>query len=151
MSFFLDNIDSEHMFEELLKEERIVILRFGSAGEHECQRLDRMLAAVGRTVDKYFVIAAYETKDVTQSIRKKYNITDKRKHILIFFHKGLPVYLSFCKKPNFQVVETIPGSEELLSLLVMVHQGVTHKKKIINIYGTYFGEKKSPTEPKAKR
>ncbi|KAI5191784.1 U5 snRNP protein, DIM1 family [Nematocida minor] len=138
MSFFLNNITSEQMFEELLQDHRIALVRFGFSERPECVRLDRLLSTLNKSVHRYFAIAAYEIKDVTPPLRKKYKITDSAQNILVFFSKGVPIYVSFCKRPNFQITEEIPGSEELLSLLVTVHQGVTHNKRIINVYGTCF-------------
>ncbi|EIJ88697.1 U5 snRNP protein, DIM1 family [Nematocida parisii] len=143
MSFYLNNIMSDQMFDDLLKEKRILLVRFGYAAEKDCERLDRMLASINQMVSRYFAIAAYETRDVTELLRKKYNITEETRHILVFFTKGAPIYVSFCKRPSFQICEYIPGVEEMLSLLIMVHQGITHNKKIINVYGTYFENKKS--------
>ncbi|EHY65284.1 U5 snRNP protein, DIM1 family [Nematocida ausubeli] len=142
MSFFLNNIVSDKMFEDLLNDKRILLVRFGYAEEKECQRIDRMLSELNGMVCRYFAIAAYETKDVADALRRKYKISEDTRHVLVFFSKRAPIYVSFCKRPNFQVSETIPGTDEMLSLLIMVHQGIFHNKKIINVYGTYFESKK---------
>ncbi|KAH9385406.1 U5 snRNP protein, DIM1 family [Nematocida major] len=149
MSFYVNNIVSEDMFEEILADERIAIVRFGYAESPECQRLDRMLAALESTVGRYFAFSAYETKDVTQKIRKRYEISDETRCILVFFSQKKPVYVSFCRRPSYQVSEKFPTLDELFSLLIMVNQGITHRKKIINIYGTYFEGKRGGKKPEA--
>lgn len=141
MSFYLNNITTEKMFEDLLQDERVVLVRFGVAEKPECQRLDRLISSLSKEVWNYFLIAAYEKKDVPKTLRKKYSIADGWHNVLIFFYRGKPVYVSFHRKPNFQVTDEIASTNDLLSLLVTVQQGVKHKRKVINVYGLPFEER----------
>lgn len=144
MSFFLNNITTEKMFDEILQDRRIVLVRFGVAEKPECQRLDRIISSLDKSINTYFSIAAYEKKDVSKYHRKKYNITDTEDSILIFFFNSHPIYISFNKKPNFQVTDKISNPNELLSLLVIIHQSIKHNRKTVYIYGQPSSENKSP-------
>ncbi|KAI5191560.1 U5 snRNP protein, DIM1 family [Nematocida sp. AWRm77] len=146
MSFYLPNIENHAMFLSVIQKNSFVLIRLGEAGTEACQRLDKILKKISRSTCKYITMAAYETKDVPANQLVKHLAPQKPQAAVSFFYQSKPVLLHSDTSDKVYATEAIQDIDMLLSLIILVRQGVS-----CNTHSVYIPMpiKKSVTDSKS--
>ncbi|KAI5170576.1 hypothetical protein NEFER03_0035 [Nematocida sp. LUAm3] len=137
MSFYIENVLAEKEFNQLLSEEKIVLVRFGLAEEEETKKIDKILSSFAMETSAYFRIVACEVQDMPETLLKRYRVSKLSTATIVFFHKGKPLMLEINKVRSFYLHAPFPSVNNFLSLLIHIHLGIckNHRKISMSIPG----------------